>query len=73
MRTALKTPEGNFLLITQQYSVGLYIAIYRADEEFNTVGTPTQQTSPKTEKDYHGAIRKIAKKRGEFVEEHSIG
>lgn len=71
MQTALKLEQGQLVVITQQYEVGLYITIYSADESFKTIGIPLQRTSQEDEKKYHQQLRLKAIKNGEFVEEHS--
>lgn len=71
MQTAITTPQGNLVFITQQYVVGLYVAIYEADKNFKTIGMPQQGSSTKQESKFHQDLRKEALKEGHFVQEHS--
>lgn len=73
MQTAIENKKGDkILILTQQYEVGLYIAIYDADSEFKTVGIPSQTSSKQREEAYHKWIRKKVEELGDIVnKEHS--
>ena len=51
MITRVKTKEGNFEFITQQYEVGLYVAVY------NKSGIVDQFCSELSEEEFHKKLR----------------
>jgi len=71
MQTAIQVGDKRFLFMTEQYEVGLYIAIYSAKEDWTTIGTPIQNTSTKKEIDFHKGLRKKAREKGNYIETHS--
>lgn len=72
MQTAIKSPQGNFLIITEQYEIGVYSAFYSADENFKTLGRPSQSTHTGGEEDFHRTLRERAVNHNDtIVEDHS--
>lgn len=67
MTTTIKTKEGVFAFITQQYETGLYVAIYRCDEKGNTAGTPNQSVAKGTEEKFHKKLRQKAVRNNDSV------
>jgi hypothetical protein len=69
---AAKMKDGgvkNLKFITEQYITGLYVAIYECDEDWNTLGTPSQGATQRKEKTYHKSLRKTAG--DDFIEKES--
>jgi hypothetical protein len=53
MQTTIMVKEAKYRFITQQYEIGLYVALYR-----DGVAVPDQMTSKLSEIKFHKKIRK---------------
>ena len=61
MQTKIETTDGECTFITQQYEIGLYVAIYQGGR------CVSQNTSNKKEEAFHKSIRKKALKQGHKI------
>ena len=67
MRTVIKNKElGNIEIITQQYELGLYVAIYKNKELINQFGSNLKEAA------YHRKVRIRAIKRGDTIIDGTI-
>jgi hypothetical protein len=67
MRTVIKDKElGNIEIITQQYELGLYVAIYKNERLINQFGSNLKEAA------YHRKVRIRAIKRGDTIVEGSV-
>lgn len=67
MRTVIKDKElGNIEIITQQYELGLYVAIYKNKRLINQYGSNLKEAA------YHRKVRIRAIKRGDTIVEGSV-
>lgn len=71
MQTAIQIDNNRFIIITQQYKTGLYVAVYSANENWQTIGTPGQSVSDKPEKHFHKTLQKKARVKEQLNESHS--
>lgn len=71
MQTAIQIDDNRFIIMTQQYITGLYVAVYSANENWQTIGAPGQSVSDKPEKHFHKTLQKNAKAKGYLNESHS--
>lgn len=67
MRTVIKDKElGNIEIITQQYELGLYVAIYKNKRLINQFGSNLKEVA------YHRKVRIKAIKRGDTIVEGNV-
>lgn len=67
MRTVIKDKElGNIEIITQQYELGLYVAIYKNKRLINQFGSNLKEVA------YHRKVRIRAIKRGDTIVDGTI-
>lgn len=67
MRTVIKDKElGNIEIITQQYELGLYVAIYKNKRLINQFGSNLKEVA------YHRKVRIKAIKRGDTIVDGTI-
>ena len=67
MRTVIKDKElGNIEIITQQYELGLYVAIYKNKRLINQYGSNLKEAA------YHRKVRIRAIKRGDTIVEGNV-
>ncbi|QIG59157.1 hypothetical protein crAss002_47 [Bacteroides phage crAss002] len=67
MRTVIKDKElGNIEIITRQYELGLYVAIYKNKRLINQFGSNLKEAA------YHRKVRIRAIKRGDTIVEGSV-
>ena len=67
MRTVIKNKElGNIEIITQQYGLGLYVAIYKNKRLINQYGSNLKEAA------YHRKVRIRAIKRGGTIVDGTI-
>lgn len=67
MRTVIKNKElGNIEIITQQYKLGLYVAIYKNKRLINQFGSNLKEAA------YHRKVRIRTIKRGDTIVEGSV-
>lgn len=67
MRTVIKDKEfGNIEIITRQYELGLYVAIYKDKRLIDQFGSNLKETV------YHRILRIRAIKRGDTIVEGSV-
>ena len=67
MRTVIKNKElGNIEIITQQYGLGLYVAIYKNKRLINQFGSNLKEA------EYHRKVRIRAIKIGDIIVEGTV-
>ena len=67
MRTVIKDKElGNIEIITQQYELGLYVAVYKDKRLIDQFGSTLKETV------YHRILRIRTIKRGDTIVEGSV-
>ena len=67
MRTVIKDKElSNIEIITKQYELGLYVAIYKNKRLINQFGSNLKEAA------YHRKVRIRAIKRGDIIVEGSV-
>lgn len=73
--TALEVPTGGIVIKTKVVSTptdeGLYIQLYRCDDNWKEIGKPQEYGDTVSEEEYHTALRENATNAKHFKQEYS--